>query len=170
DHVDGNVYITSNTILENLNGLQNLKTIGGTFYLQSNYALKNIEAINDLQSIGGDLYITSNDELAFCSVKSICRYLDNPSGIVSISSNATGCADEADVAKYCSPIVSVLTIDANLTLPENGGLNQDITQLPVNALLNLQAFPSAVAADGVSKVVLMIQFSKSGKMIFPDQS
>ena len=54
----------------------------------------NAESINSLS-------ITNNSLLKTCAVQSICDYLANPSGTITISNNNTGCNTQSEVETAC---------------------------------------------------------------------
>ena len=118
--------VAGNLVLENLNGLDNLTSIGGLLFIWDNDALINIQGLINVTSIGGEITIRKNvtlrsldgidnissgsierlsillnDSLSTCEVKSICNYLANPTGDITIFGNATGCANELEVTEAC---------------------------------------------------------------------
>jgi hypothetical protein len=119
--------IGQNAALTSLTGLENLTSIGGDLHLMMNDTLQSLSGLVGLTSIGGglaifmnlslnslsgldninagsitDLYIYQNASLSICDVKSVCAYLANPSGIISIFSNATGCSNQEEVHLDCT--------------------------------------------------------------------
>ena len=62
NHVGGNLYIDNNDSLTNLEGLNNLTSVGG-LYIRYNDSLTSLEGLNNLTSVGGSLYIVFNDSL-----------------------------------------------------------------------------------------------------------
>ncbi len=139
--------IGGNPTLTSLTGLNNLTSIGGGIELTTNYNLTDVTGMNNVTSVGGDirivanksmtnligfnninagsicnLTITDNDMLSNCAVKSICDYLANPNGTVTIQYNFTGCTSQYEVEDACAallvePIIteSLLTIYPNPT-------------------------------------------------------
>jgi len=49
-----------------------------------------------------NLYITSNPNLSVCNVQSVCDYIFNPNGNLSIYSNNQGCNDVQEVEAACT--------------------------------------------------------------------
>lgn len=130
------VTLLSNSSLLNLDGLNNLTTIGGTLTIDGNDVLESIEGITNIEaeSISNNLNIRSNPLLSTCEVNSVCNYLANPNGNISIFNNASGCNSVEEVEDAC--LVSVhnnkskpeLTISPNpakaiLFLSSNNGLS-----------------------------------------------
>ena len=111
--ISGSLVIGGNLYLENLNGLNNLVSIGNDFRTYviktlthgtaqiGNGNLESLEALQNLQFIGGDLEIVNNSSLSVCDMDWICSYLNNPNGIVNIYGNAEGCKSVVDVAQNC---------------------------------------------------------------------
>ena len=65
--INGNLSIGfeggGNPVLDNLNGLQNLTSIGGGLLVNSNDSLENLSGLKNLTSLGRDLSITYNNNL-----------------------------------------------------------------------------------------------------------
>lgn len=51
------------TLMTNLSGLQNIRSVGGDLQIDSNEALKSLSGLQNIQSIGGDLEILRNTSL-----------------------------------------------------------------------------------------------------------
>jgi hypothetical protein len=62
--VGDNLLITSNNALTNLEGLNKLESVGGSIEITSNDALTNLEGLNNLESVGDYLSIVHNDALS----------------------------------------------------------------------------------------------------------
>lgn len=124
--IGGSLFVSSHILLDNLDGLSNLTSIGGHLYIRYNDALASIQGLEKVTSISGDLYIRENivlsslegignissnsierlsillnDSLSTCEVNSICNYLANPTGYITIGGNATGCANELEITEAC---------------------------------------------------------------------
>lgn len=98
----GKPWVGGNPSLINLTGLESLNAIGGEINISGNGALISLQGIENIdaesiQSIG----IYSNPYLSNCEVQSICDYLVNPNGDVSIGHNAPGCNNENQVKVLC---------------------------------------------------------------------
>ncbi len=55
--ITGNLVIDNNSLIQNLNGLENLTSIGGDLLFNSNDNLADFSALTNLQNIGGDLVL-----------------------------------------------------------------------------------------------------------------
>lgn len=142
--IDGNLEINNNEILVNLSGLDNLESIRGNLKANLNNALTEFTGIENLRSIDGklvitsnpvltsltgldsiesgsihDLYITYNDNLSYCNVVSICEYLADPDGNVSIHDNAPGCNSKNEVEEACFASVKENSLWGNLKIHPN---------------------------------------------------
>ncbi len=97
-----NCWFDLNESLFTLQGLNRLASIGGSLYIRWNIALSDISALGNIaaQSIQ-DLEIIYNRALDKCSIQSICGYLANPGGSVTIEENAPGCNSPEEVETAC---------------------------------------------------------------------
>ncbi len=68
----------------NLNGLQNLRYVGGTVTIRNNPLLFNIQSLLNLQNVGGDILVENNEWLS--SVRGI-ETIENPGGDLVIQDN-----------------------------------------------------------------------------------
>ncbi len=124
--------IRDNAVLTSLNGLDNLRTTGDVLEIVENPLLIDVSALSSLDSITGgvegalvidandilpnlnglgnnntkikgDLIITNNPLLTYCSVYSVCNYLNNPpaGSITTISLNEVGCNTAPEVQSQC---------------------------------------------------------------------
>ncbi len=105
------VTMLSNSSLIDLEGLNNLTLIGGSLTIENNNVLSSIEGISniDAASIINHLNIRTNPLLSTCEVNSVCDYLANPTGNISIFNNAPGCNSKEEVEEAC--LVSVDSYD-----------------------------------------------------------
>ena len=97
------VTILSNSSLIDLEGLNNLTFIGGSLTIDNNHVLSSIEGITniDAASIINNLGIRRNPLLSTCEVNSVCDYLANPNGYISIFDNAPGCNSKEEIEEAC---------------------------------------------------------------------
>nr|NQU90819.1 T9SS type A sorting domain-containing protein [Bacteroidota bacterium] len=100
--IGGDLTISFNDVLENLSGLNSLNSINGTLEISFNYALESLSGLNNV-SPGSieNLYVYYNSALSNCAVESICEYLADTTGTVSIHSNAEGCDSMGEVQEVC---------------------------------------------------------------------
>lgn len=93
--------ITGNGNLADLNAFASLSSVGGEFAITNNPDLTNLDDFATTFSIAGNLIIASNMSLSDCAALGICAYLDDPQGTISITSNAVGCNNVAQVEAAC---------------------------------------------------------------------
>jgi len=77
--------------------------------------LSSIEGISNIEaaSIIHHLNIRNNPLLSTCEVESVCDYLANPNGNISIFNNALGCNSKEEVEEAC--FVSIHSYDSKPT-------------------------------------------------------
>jgi hypothetical protein len=127
--VGGDLVLLDNASLGSLVGLQNLGIIWGDLNIDGNDALYDISTLDNLTSIGMDLRILGNPSLtslsgldnvepasindlsihhnyslSACAVQSICEYLSNPNGNITIAYNDSGCNDLEEVKDACNMV------------------------------------------------------------------
>lgn len=120
------ILIENNTSLTTLQGLNQLVEVGNELIISNNPALNDITALTKLRTIDGTLQILNNDalpsltgldfieyqfidslvlvgsvNLSVCDVFTICNYIQT-GGIATISGNAVGCMDIAEVSAACN--------------------------------------------------------------------
>jgi hypothetical protein len=143
--------------------------ITGHLEITSNTLLENIDVIAGLGSIGGQLKIYSNPSLSTCSVTSVCHYLDVPINLATTSGNGPGCKTEDEVISRSSPIRDYHIVEANVefdTLTAGSGVN--IREWSPDDLVVLNNFHSGVATDSVSTVLISIETGSRGELIIPN--
>jgi len=98
----GSLYILNNDALTSLTDLDNVTSIGGILMITDNNNLKKLTGIDniDAEPISG-LHLNSNSLLSECEVKSICDFISNPTGIIEIYDNATGCNSQEEIEIAC---------------------------------------------------------------------
>lgn len=129
----GNLDISYNEFLTNLDGLSGITQVGGPLDIVGNYgisassALTSLTGLSGIISIGGflrirgtfvtdlsgisnidpttitDLYLEIN-LLSFCEVPNICTYLSNPLNPATILSNATNCTSRSAIEMACQAL------------------------------------------------------------------
>ncbi|HOW25607.1 MAG TPA: T9SS type A sorting domain-containing protein [Bacteroidales bacterium] len=100
--IGGTVQIDGNSSLTSLSGLNNVTSINGDLNIRSNGALRSLSGLDNITAGSVDnLNIWDNDSLSNCEVQSICDYLANPNGNISIVGNAPGCNSQEEVEAAC---------------------------------------------------------------------
>ncbi len=101
-NIQGDLTISGDDII-NLNGLDNITSIGGGLYIENNPVITDIWGLVNIDPASiADLYIADNATLSVCDIQSICEYLASPNGTVNIQNNATGCNSPVEVEEICS--------------------------------------------------------------------
>jgi len=99
------LFIAYNSGLSNIKGLIGLNSINGDFWIDANDSLTSLEGLNNVDALSiNDIFIRSNSVLSKCDVKSICDYLANPSGLVGIHDNSTGCINKNQILDSCTAV------------------------------------------------------------------
>ena len=94
-----------NGSLTSLTGLHNLTSVSGDLKVIGNDALSSLSGLDGINPASiGNLTIAHNAVLSTCEVQSVCDYLHNPNGTISILGNASGCGDQAEVEYACTMI------------------------------------------------------------------
>lgn len=93
--------IDSNDELFNLTGLENLDSIGFSLMIILNTSMESLTGIDNVKYIGDGIVIAGNTVLRKCEVESICDYLSDPNGTVTIMDNAPGCNSDGEVVEAC---------------------------------------------------------------------
>ena len=100
--IGGYCLIQYNDTLTSIDGLETLTSIGGELSIRSNPILSSLSGLDNIDAASiSDLFIYSNFSLSTCEVLSICNYLVNPNGTITISNNATGCSSQEEVEEAC---------------------------------------------------------------------
>lgn len=82
--VDGDLYLSNNENLQDINGLQNLERVGGAVRIQGNPLLENLDGLSNLRVLAGDyFYVSNNGQLKNMELNA----LDSIMGLVHIWSH-----------------------------------------------------------------------------------
>ena len=101
--IEGYMTIYNNPLLTEIIEMTNLTQIGGILSLSNNNNLFNIIGLNNINPSTIDyLIINNNPNLAICNLKSVCEFLAINAISASISGNAVGCSNNAEVITSCS--------------------------------------------------------------------
>lgn len=124
--VSSGIFIDNNEALKNIKALNNLNEFDGPIFLIGNSSLESLQGINNINSLNiSNLIIQSNQALSFCSVKSICNYIENPENLMDIKNNELNCNTIDEVRSLCLSNIIDLQLDKRTILfpnPTNGDL------------------------------------------------
>ncbi|RLD22529.1 MAG: hypothetical protein DRI69_00895 [Bacteroidetes bacterium] len=152
-----------------IKGFNALETVGGEFKFEGNKFLETISGFESLKTIGGDLKIWSNSVLDECDV--LCPILEGGgvAGNIFILGNAGSCNSENVLIESCNkPFQHMMLLDANPELLSGFFFSIDnVTELDKEDLLTYDdLIRESVAADGITQVVLIAQYSVPGEVTF----
>ncbi len=100
-NIDGNLWLFNNEVLENVSALSSLQKINGTCYIVGNPKLNSLDGLSGIDPMDiSRLFLQNCPELSFCSVTSICTYLEN-GGDYQISGNKIGCNSLMEIQEAC---------------------------------------------------------------------
>jgi len=100
-YIGGSLDIQRAKELTNLDFLSMLESVGGDVILNNNYELNNIDGLNHAISIGGQLDISDNSKLSQCAVQAVCEHI-NANGVTVINNNDTYCDNLSQVEQICN--------------------------------------------------------------------
>jgi len=179
--VQGNLFIQCNGVLQNVNGL-NIQSVGGRVYIggdnstYTNLLLQNLDGLSSLTSIGGDLAIKNNTVLSSIGLGSLSSVggglyvannnaLTNVNGLSSLTNvggylnfihnaaltNLNGLNSLTSVGEDIwisdNTILSDISALQNTTFNPNGSYGLTITDNPALAVCNLPNFCTYLAND-----------------------
>ena len=125
--VGDNLRITNNNALTSISALINVTSIDGELAIDNNDALESLEGINNISTESiTDLVIRNNLMLSYCEVTSVCNYLSNPNGNISLHSNTINCNSIDEVTSLCA-----------LAITENISNKFSVFPNPANEKLNI---------------------------------
>ena len=159
--------------LTEITGFQKLKSVEGNFGLDLCDNLVSIEGIRSLEYVGGNFVFNENSSLTDCSP--LCDFVNDGTldGVYLVygngPSNESACSSIEKLQLNCSFTHRI--VDANLLLDldeYNSKEPNNIREKTFEEILALDDFRTAVAADGVSEVILKLQFEMEGIVSFPD--
>jgi hypothetical protein len=98
----GHLDIHGNPVLTSLTALGGLTTMYGAIYITENSSLTSLSGLDNITlGIINGLYFLFNANLSTCEVQSICNYLADPYATVQIGGNEEGCNSQAEVEAAC---------------------------------------------------------------------
>ena len=99
--VGGRLIVEMNTVMASMTGLENLAS-ARYLHIAFNPSLTSLSGIRNVNASAiTDLHIYQNQSLSSCEVQSICNYLSNLSGSITIYANSEGCNSPVEVASSC---------------------------------------------------------------------
>jgi len=102
--VDGALWFNQNPQLNSLTSLTNLQEIYGTLWIKNNISLTSLSGLENIaDSTMFDLFIEESPNLSFCSIQSICNYLEG-GGDHSVFGNAPSCSSAQSILDECDMI------------------------------------------------------------------
>lgn len=100
--IDGMIFIWENDSLQSISGLLNTTSIGGSLVINNNNSLLSLEGLDNIEPHTIEsVSIQLNTSLSECNVNSICDYLSNQYGDISINFNKQGCYSNEEVLTEC---------------------------------------------------------------------
>ena len=148
--IGGTLEIRHNPMLINLEGLCNVTSIGGNLWIFSNASLSGLHGLDSIDAGSiSNLYITSNPNLSECHVQSVCDYIFNPNGNLSIISNNQGCNTVQEVEAACS-------VGIGGGIPEESGIR--IYPNPASGRIIIEI-------KDISPAILVTIFNPSGQRV-----
>lgn len=174
DGFDRGLDIFDHDKLKTIEGFNSLEAIEGWFAIEECDKLTKVEGFANLSHVEKDFIVWSNDMLTDCKV--FCDFIENGTlgGEYRINWNGpnleSGCRNLDKVNLNCSFTHTFL--DANLILDLDDYDSQEpnnIRDLTVEEVMELDDVRLAVSADGVSSVVIKLQFEQSGMVELPVQ-
>ena len=156
----GDYFEVSGNKVKQLNAFESLSQIGGDFRFTFNDSVRQVNGFYNIQSIGGNASVRNNRSLSDCAV--FCPLLAPGvvGGTISISNNLFPCEQSVLEAQCATRLV-----DANPTLISTwlGQQVEDIRNLAAADIPELGLDRRAVAADGVTEVVIINEFGEPGQ-------
>ncbi len=137
DLIIGNNSKGGNPSLQNLESLSNLVAIGGNLTISNNNELKSLNGLENIDPLSiTNLNITNNPKLSNCDIKSICDYLLNPSGDVTINNNEMECNSQLDIIDACSDAINDNSYESLFTIYPNPATEEIVISNNKGILLN----------------------------------
>lgn len=126
--IKGDLIIQYASNIASLDGLHNLDYISGSITIKGSNNLDDISALSAIVSDSlENLSVYNNSSLSMCSINSICNYLDDINGTVTIYNNDDGCNTPSQIADLCN-----VTLDCHPLGDYYFNSQQDIDDFPTN--------------------------------------
>ena len=140
----GDLWIMRNSALSDLSHLTNLNSFWGRLIITENPNLTNLHGLESIDpQLISNLTITNNNSLSSCEVESICKYLDNENGIISIYNNEIGCNSQSEVNEACGSIgINDITFETIISIYPNPFYNETLISfhLSKQSLVEIELF------------------------------
>ncbi len=100
--IENELIISNNPALNDMTALTKLKTIDGTLQILNNDALPSLTGLDFIEyQIIDSLVLVGSENLSICDVFPMCNYIQT-GGVATISGNAIGCMDIAELSSACN--------------------------------------------------------------------
>ena len=133
------------------------------FFIHNNEDLEGVLGFDNLLKVLGPFQIRNNSHLVVCDA--FCNFLEvgEMDHSASIYGNDDGCNSRTQVIESCDR-PNFMLIEANIDfLPDPWlGEAEKVEDVPAIDLLSDGVFRNAIAADGITKVVLAVEFPEPG--------
>ncbi len=140
-YIEGDLEITGNASLIDISTLSQLNTVGRSVLISDNSIL---ESLNGLENINPEILesfsILDNESLSYCSVKSVCDRLDLKLDI-NVINNSEGCNDTLEIKQICLTSITENLYIKNVHVfpnPTNGIFSIDIKNVGYTLIYDLQ--------------------------------
>ena len=156
--ISGDLKITG-TNLTDMDGLQNIASIGGRLIIQNNQDLLTLDGLNPTLTVGSDLTVKNNSDLYYCCAIEHLLLYGGVGGLITISTNQTGCDSELEVETTC-PLTAVLPPPVKLAESgESGEQRMEVFPNPTTGTVFLRL-------EGYAGQALSIQvYSSQGQQL-----
>lgn len=132
--VGDNLRITNNNALTSISALINVTSINGELAIDNNDVLESLDGIDNISPASiTDLVIRNNLMLSLCEVVSVCNYLSNPNGDISLHSNAVNCNSINEVISLCASAIPENTTSRFIVFPNPA--NEKLNILNIHNLI-----------------------------------
>ena len=164
DSVLNDIEFFENNAMQDLAFLAPLRYVKSDLDVNDNASLRSIQGLEHLEFVGDGVFMNRNPMLTDCApLCNLIQSLDPDDSWGFASDNALGCATSAQVEGSCSIIKSIRMIDANPELLTSFLFSiDDVRELTPEQIVAVDLPRSAIAADGVTEVVLITEYTEFG--------
>ena len=152
ENVRGTLTIDNNEFVQSLSGFGALETVGNDFILTDNILLATLPTFATITRIGNDFTISGNTVLsACCDLHRLIDEVLTGSSTITISGNAAGCSNRADITTNC--VASPTTL-ATLLIDDDNDVPSNVTEVTrITGDLTIRGFVTTVPDFAALKVV-----------------